>query len=90
MVGKYNTVTKTVTAIQFTFDVLKDIYSFLGYADVTYSVKNRALMGVITDPDGIKLSVNKNDFIVKDLSGRISIWKAEDFKKEFTEVKTSA
>ena len=89
MVCEYNTVTKTVTAIQFTFDVLKDIYSFLNYADVTYSVKNRTLTGVITDPDGIKLSVNKNDFIVKDSSGKISVWKEENFKKEFTEVKTS-
>ena len=65
MATKFNTVTETVTAIQFTFDVLKDIYLFLDMRDVSYVVKNRTLTGTVTDPNGIKLAVNKTDWIVK-------------------------
>ena len=87
MVTKFNTVTETVTAIQFTFDVRKDIYLFLDMRDVSYSVKNRTLTGMVTDSNGIKLAVNKTDWIVKDSSGNVTIWKDADFKKKFVEVK---
>ena len=87
MVTKFNTVTETVTAIQFTFDVLKDIYLFLDMRDVSYSVKNRTLTGMVTDSNGIKLAVNKTDWIVKDSSGNVTIWKDADFEKKFVEVK---
>lgn len=87
MATKFNTVTETVTAIQFTFDVLKDIYLFLDMRDVSYAVKNRTLTGMVTDPNGVKLAVNKTDWIVKDSSGNVTIWKDADFKKKFVEVK---
>ena len=87
MANKYNTVVETVTAIQFTFDALKDIYMFLGMNDATYSIKNRTLSGIVTGSNGEKLSVQKNDYIVKDSAGNISIWKPEEFNKKFTEVK---
>lgn len=87
MATKYNTVTKTVEAIQFTFDTLKEIYSFLEYRDVAYYVKNRTLSGMVTGKDGEKLSVQKNDYVVKDSNKVISVWKPDDFKKEFIEVK---
>ena len=90
MATKYNTVTETVTAIQFTFDNLKEVYSFLGYADCTFTIKSRTLNGVLTDQNGNKLSVQKNNYVVKDANGAITIWTSEDFKKHFTEVKTSA
>ena len=90
MATKYNTVTETVTAIQFTFDNLKEVYSFLGYADCTFTIKSRTLSGVLTDQNGNKLSVQKNNYVVKDANGVITIWASEDFKKHFTEVSTSA
>lgn len=88
MADKYNTVTETVTALQFTFDNLKPIYLWLGYADVTYSVKNRTLSGIVTGANDEKLSVRKNDYVVKDSSGNISVWTADDFDKKFTKVKS--
>lgn len=83
MATKYNTVQETVQAIQFTFDTIKDIYKFLEFRDVTYSVKNRVISGVITNKDGTKLQVQKTDFVVKDSSGNITIWNEADFKKAF-------
>ena len=83
MATKFNTVTETVTAIQFTFDVLKDIYLFLDMRDVSYAVKNRVLTGMVTDSNGVKLAVNKTDWIVKDSSGNVPIWK--DVNEELPE-----
>lgn len=87
MVTKYNTVTESVSAIQFSFDNLKEIYLFLGMRDLTYSVKNRTLTGIVTNSDTTKLSVNKSDWVVKDSSGNITIWKDADFNKKFVEAK---
>lgn len=83
MADKYKTVQKEVRAIQYTFDVLKDIYLFLGMADITYSVKSRTLSAIVTGKDGVKLNVAKTDWVVKDSDGVITIWKDGDFKKEF-------
>ena len=83
MADKYRTVQKNVTAIQFTFDVLKDIYLFLNYGDVVFSVKSRTLSGIIMGKDNAKLNVNKTDWIVKESDGTITIWKDDEFKKEF-------
>lgn len=83
MEKKYKTVQKNVTAIQFTFDVLKDIYLFLNYGDVVYSVKSRTLSGIVTGKDGVKLNVNKTDWVVKESDGTVSVWKDDEFKKEF-------
>lgn len=88
MAKSYNSVVKTVQAIQFSFNTLKEIYEFLKFGDVTYSIKNRILSGVITSLDGTKLNVNKNDFIVKDSDNNVSIWKADVFNKEFIEIKS--
>ncbi len=83
MATKYNTVTETVEAMKFIFDNLKPIYLWLGYADVSYYVKNRTLSGIVTGANGEKLSVQKNNYIVKDSSGNISVWTADDFNKKF-------
>lgn len=45
MATKYNTVTETVTAEQFTFDTVKAVYSFLDYRDISFSVRERTLSG---------------------------------------------
>lgn len=82
--AKYNSKIHTVDALEFNFDTLKDVYLFLGFRDVTYSVKDRNISGVVTDQDGNKLHVNKGDFIVKDDNDKISIWKNKEFKQEFT------
>lgn len=86
MADKYNSVVETVTAIQFTFDVLKEVYMFLDMKDVNYSVKSRVLSGIVTGSNGEKLSVQKNDFIVKDSARNITIWKPDEFNKKFTKV----
>lgn len=86
MADKYNSVVETVTAIQFNFDVLKDVYMFLDMKDVNYSVKSRVLSGIVTGSNSEKLSVQKNDFIVKDSAGNITIWKPAEFNKKFTKV----
>ena len=46
MVKKYKTKVKNVTAIQFVFDVLKELYEFLNYRDITYNIKNRNFKNV--------------------------------------------
>ena len=83
MADKYNSVTKTVEAIEFTFDTLKDIYMFLGMKDVTYSIKDRKLSGIVTGKNGEKLAVQKLDFVVKDSDGNISVWKPDEFAKNY-------
>ena len=42
MGNKYNTVTETVTAIQFLFDTITTTYLFLGQKDMTVTVKNKS------------------------------------------------
>ncbi len=90
MATKYNTITETVTAIQFLFDNAKEIYIFLGMKDFSMYVKNRILSGTITGSNEEKLQVQKNDYVVKDSNGNISVWTETEFKKHFTEVQTSA
>lgn len=84
MADKYNSVVKTVTAIQFTFDTLKDIYAFLDYRDCTFSIKDRKLSGIVTGTNGEKLAVQKLDFVVKDSDKNITIWKPDEFAKNYT------
>ena len=86
MADKYRTVQREVQAVQYTFNVLKELYLFLGMKDITFSVKDRTLGAIITGASGEKLSVSKNDFVVKDSDGGITIWKPDDFKKEFVAV----
>lgn len=85
MAKKYKTKVENVTAIQFIFDVLKELYEFLNYRDITYNIKNRNLSGVITLPDESKRAINKNDYIVKYSNGTIEVYSPEEFNKNFVE-----
>lgn len=85
MAKKYKTKVENVTAIQFAFDVLKELYEFLNYRDITYNIKNRILSGVITLPDESKRAINKNDYIVKYSNGTIEVYSPEEFNKNFVE-----
>ena len=85
MTKKYKTKVENVTAIQFIFDVLKELYEFLNYRDITYNIKNRNLSGVITLPDESKRAINKNDYIVKYSNGTIEVYSPEEFNKNFVE-----
>lgn len=85
MAKKYKTKVENVTAIQFIFDVLKELYEFLNYRDITYNIKNRVLSGVITLPDESKRAINKNDYIVKCSDGTIEVYSPEEFNKNFVE-----
>ena len=85
MAKKYKTKVENVTAIQFIFDVLKELYEFLNYRDITYNIKNRTLSGVITLPDESKRAINKNDYIVKYSNGTIEVYSPEEFNKNFVE-----
>ena len=85
MAKKYKTKVENVTAIQFIFDVLKQLYEFLNYRDITYNIKNRNLSGVITLPDESKRAINKNDYIVKYSNGTIEVYSPEEFNKNFVE-----
>ena len=89
MATKYKTVTETVTAVQFTFDTVKEVYSFLEYRDINFSVKERTLSGVITGKDDVKIPVRKNNYIVKDSNGVITVWNPDEFKKRYVEEKSS-
>lgn len=86
MAKSYNSKVHKVSAVQFSFDTLKEIYEFLNFNDVNYLVKSRTLSAIITDDDGVKLNVNKNDFVVRDENRKISIWKENEFNKEFVEI----
>lgn len=86
MGNKYNTVTETVTAIQFLFDTITTTYLFLGQKDMTVTVKNKSLSAIITGANEEKLPVNKTDFIVRDSKGQITVWKSSDFNKKFIPV----
>lgn len=83
MADKYKTVQQDVTAIQYTFDNLKEIYMWLGMNDVTYYVKSRVLSGVVTGKGGVKLNVQKEDYIVKQKDGTVLIVKPDVFAKEY-------
>lgn len=83
MANKYKSVQKTVTAIQFLFDNIKEIYMFCDMKDFSMSVRNRNLTGIITGSNEEKIPVNKTDYVVKDSDGKISVWKESDFNKNF-------
>lgn len=83
MADNYKTKQQSVTAMQFTFDVVKDIYIWLGMKDYTVNVKSRTLSGIITGSNDERLVVQKNNWIVKDSSGNVSIYTADDFSKNF-------
>ena len=90
MATKYNTVTETVSAVQFTFDTVKEIYSFLDYRDISFSVRERTLSGVVTGKDNEKIPIHKNDYVVKASDGTITVWNPDEFKKRYVVAKASA
>jgi hypothetical protein len=79
----YQSKRKNVSAIQFTFDNLKLIYSGLKYRDVNYYIQNRVISGIITDPNGKKLNVAKNDMIVVREDNSVIVMKPAEFEAEF-------
>lgn len=89
MASKYNTIIKSVTAVQFIFDTLKELYIFLGMKDIQFAIKDRTLSGIITLNDGSKKTINKNDYVVKYSDGLIETYKPDEFKKIFVEATTS-
>lgn len=90
MASKYNTIVKSVTVVQFTFDTFKELYMFLGMKDIQCSIKDRILSAIITLNDGSKKAIDKNDYIVKYSDGTIETYKPDEFKKIFVEATTSA
>ena len=90
MASKYNTIVKSVTAVQFTFDTLKELYMFLGMKDIQFAIKDRTLSGIITLNDGSKKAIDKNDYVVKYSDGLIETYKPDEFNKIFVEATTSA
>lgn len=90
MANKYNTIVKSVTAVQFTFDALKELYKFLNMKDIQFSIKDRTLTGVITLNDDSKKAITKDDYVVKYSDGLIETYKPDEFKKIFVETTTSA
>lgn len=90
MAKKYKTKVENVTAVQFTFDTLKELYMFLNMKDIQFSIKDRNLTGVITLNDDSKKSITKNDYVVKNSDGLIETYKPDEFNKIFVETTTSA
>lgn len=87
MADKYNSVVETVTAIQFLFDNLKEIYMFCDMKDFSMNVKNRNLSGIITGTNDEKIPVNKSDYVIKDSKNQIFVMKESDFNKKYVPIK---
>lgn len=87
MAEKYNSVVETVTAIQFLFDNIKEIYMFCDMKDFSMNVKNRNLSGIITGSNEEKIPVNKSDYVIKDSKNQIFVMKESDFNKKYVPIK---
>lgn len=85
-VKTYNTVTKSVTAIQFVRTAIGDVYEFNENRDMSISFKNDKFSGYITDNKGQVLSLVGKDFIIKDSDGNITIMNATAFAETYEEV----
>lgn len=83
MAQQYESVVETVTAIQFVFDTLKDIYMFIGMKDVSYNIKDRILSGRITDSNNIQVPIAKEDYVVKNSKGGIFVMNKSEFEKKY-------
>ena len=86
MAQKYNSVVESVTAIQFLFDNIKEIYIFCDMKDFSMSVKNRNLSGIVTGTNNEKIPVNKSDYVIKDSKNQIFVMKEADFNKKYIPV----
>ena len=80
---EYQTRRKKASAIPFTFDNLKLIYKGLSSRDVTYYIQNKVIAGIITDPNGKKLNVAKNDMIVIKDDGSVVVMKPTEFENVY-------
>lgn len=80
---EYQTRREKASAIQFTFDNLKPVYQGLKYKDVTYYIQNRIIAGIITDQNGKKLNVAKNDMIVIKGNGSVVVMKPAEFENVY-------
>lgn len=83
MATKYESIVETVEAIQFLFDNLKDIYFFIGFKDVTYSIKNRVLSGRITNDKNLQIPIAKEDYVVKKENGEILVMNKAEFSEKY-------
>lgn len=82
----YNTVTKSVQAIQFVRTAIGDVYEFNECRDMTVSFKNDKFSGYITDNKGTVLSLTGKDYIIKDSDGNITVMDAVTFVATYEEV----
>lgn len=80
---EYQTRREKASAIPFTFDNLKLVYQGLKYKDVTYYIQNRIIAGIITDQNGKKLDVAKNDMIVIKGNGSVVVMKPAEFESVY-------
>lgn len=85
----YKTITSQFEVIQFVRNAINEIYEFIDNRDCNFNFKNDKFSGIVTDKLGLKLSLNGKDYLVKDKDGNLSVWKPEDFAKNFIEVQSS-
>lgn len=84
-VKNYNTITKSVTAIQFVRNAIGDIYEFNDNRDMSVSFKNDKFSGWITDTKGQVLSLTGKDYIIKDSDGNITVMDTATFAATYEE-----
>lgn len=77
------TVIQAVEAIQFVRTAIDDVYEFNEKRDMTVSFKNDKFSGTIMGDAGIMIPLIGKDWIVKDESGHIKVYKPEVFEELF-------
>lgn len=85
-VKTYNTITKTVTAIQFVRNAIGDVYEFNENRDMSVSFKNDKFSGTIVTDKGVVVSLMGKDYIIKDTDGAITTMDPETFAATYEEV----
>lgn len=85
-VKTYNTITKTVTAIQFVRNAIGDVYEFNENRDMSVSFKNDKFSGTIVTDKGVVVSLTGKDYIIKDTDGAITTMDPETFAVTYEEV----
>lgn len=85
-VKTYNTITKTVTAIQFVRNAIGDVYEFNENRDMSVSFKNDKFSGTIVTDKGVVVSLMGKDYIIKDTDGAITTMDPETFATTYEEV----
>ena len=85
-VKTYNTITKSVTAIQFVRAAIGDVYEFNDNRDMSVSFKNDKFSGYITDNKGQVLSLTGKDYVIKDSDENITVMDATTFASTYVGV----